>query len=161
MQHGQPGLLKALFSAAFWCQCCRRCSLLRDSRQLLVNQREKGKEMKGERTDMRGGTMSTLSLSLYTQALVKATGTGGGGGGIHSLSRATKGQSENPAFLGGSGHDGKATCSFQSACARPVPSNLVRALKKKQQGRVRGEKAHLHYFVRQQRNLLSLLTLIH
>lgn len=90
--------------------------------------------------------MSTLSLSLYTQALVEATGTGGGGGGIHSLSRATKGQSENPAFLGGSGHDGKATCSFQSACARPVPSNLVRALKKKQQGRVRGGKSPFALF---------------
>jgi len=42
--------------------------------------------------------------------------------------------SENLALLEGSSHDGKATCSFQSASAYSVPSSLVKALKKKQQG---------------------------
>lgn len=147
-----PDWLRAPLSGAFWCHCCKRCSLLRESRQLLVNRREKGKEMKRRRNqeDLK---------SLLTHAGLSGSHWNWWQWRSFPLQRNwTKAKVRILHFQEVAARTVKANCSFQSARTSSVPSNLVKALKKKQTVCVGGE-VYFYYFVWQKCNLLSSLIL--
>lgn len=88
-QHGQPGLLRALLSAASQWHCSKRCSSCwekADSFWWTGGRKEKKHRRK--RTDIK--EEESRGPSLHMQSLVEATGIGGG----HSLCRTAKGQCE-------------------------------------------------------------------